>query len=754
MENKIIRELRSDQLISIELVNHILALEGNVQVENLKGNNITSGGFRAGRFNQNAGKDDLVVIDNNSDVTFKSDTGNDTLIRGLNSDRPIGVDHSSSKPKFGLTRDILTGEVVSSTNDSLLDPVNQNQDELIAMERGVLKASYEPNNVSNLARSTTVDLSISFGEIITTPTFFPEEEGEVEVMITNNGHTRFSGSVELAIFASSNPILDDDLDDGDSEDDYNVNEPGALDVLEGLDEVLSDRNDTENVETLTVDALELASGESETIALDFSSPELRTASVVAPGLYFLLAEVDPNNIIAESNEDNNVAAGEDSAFISTDGTNVVLDWNSAYLNAVQASGVDAYGFSSEGAGTDGTIPPVVPRNGALLHTAIFDAVNAFEGEFQPFAVDLTPPQGASPEAAAVGAAFTVLSSDELYPEMLADFDAQVERSLAEIGAERAGSGFQFGVDVAEELIELRSNDFTTPPGELFEPSDEPGSWRPSYDGVTVEPEGPQFESVPPFFIPSTQQFRTSGPPEFGSPRFAAQTEEVRLNGGLEDTAVTEITRTDEGTEIAQFWSFDRTDSFRPPGHWNQIAQDVILQSQESGNELSLVDTARLFAQLNIALTDAGVVAWDSKFDFAQLRPEQTINANPADGVPPQPGGGDFDGNPVSIEDPDWNPLLASPAFPDYTSAHAAFGGAAAEVLASFLGDDFSFESVTQELPGLTRSFDSFLEAAIENSNSRVFGGVHLISSSLDGLESGVDIGQFVADNALAPAVPA
>lgn len=587
----------------------------------------------------------------------------------------------------------------------------------------------------------TIDLRTSFGEISETPSIFPREEGAVEVIVTNQGDSTFTGSADLALYASTNSKLE--------KNDLNINEAGSLDELDGQDEVLTGQSSNDTIGTITVDDLNLAPGESATVNLDFSSPDLRTPSVIAPGAYYLISEIDPNNTIPESKNGNN----KSKQFISTDGSNVVQDWNSVFLNAVQASGADSYGF---GDGEDGTNPPVVPRNGALLHTAIFDTVVAFEGGFEPFEVDRIAPNGSSVEAAVVGAAFTILSSEEVYSEQRSDFAAQRRRSLAEIDAsgKEKNRGFRFGASIAEELLELRDTDFATPPSEVFEPTNKPGTWRPiiTVNGEVVEqtPVGPQFESVPPFFIPSTQQFRPDGPPQFGSPRFANETEFTRIKGALEDTDVTQITRTDEETKIAQFWSFDRTDTFRPAGHWNLIAQEAILQNQQNGEELSLVNTARLFAQLNIALTDAGVVSWDSKFDFAQLRPEQTINADPANQIIPQPGF-DFDnidGNPVSQQDPDWDPLIGTPPFPDYSSGHATFGAAAAEVLESVFGDDFAIEITSQDIPGFARSFDSFSQAAVENGDSRVFGGVHISSASVEGLESGFEIGQFVADNAL------
>ncbi|MEB3278067.1 MAG: CARDB domain-containing protein [Lyngbya sp.] len=572
-----------------------------------------------------------------------------------------------------------------------------------------------------------VDLSVSFGQILETPTIFPTEDGRVEVIITNNGDSRFQGRVGLNLYASTDAELDS----------INEAEASLPAVLEGEDERLNDNPLTRRVN--------LAPGASRTITLDFSTSQLRTASVVAPGAYFLLAEIDPGDRVSESDETNNIA----SQFISTDGTDVVADWNSVFLNAVQESGADAYGYGSDN--QDGTIPPVVPRNGAVLHTAIYDTVINFEGGFEPFAVDATPPEGASVEAAVVGAAFTVLNT--LYPDQQADFAAQRDRSLAEINdsPEAEQAGFDFGVGVANQLIDLRDSDFATPPSPVFQPSDDPGTWRPIIDGQPQTPVGPQFESVPPFFIPSTQQFRTDGPPQFGSPLFALETEEVRELGALKDTDVTNVTRTDDETEIAQFWSYDRTDTFRPAGQWNQIGQSLVLLSQESGEDLTVAETSRLFALLNIAMTDAGVVSWDSKFDFLQLRPEQTINADPENEIVGMPGGVDFDGNPISIEDPDWDPLIGTPAFPDYTSGHAAFGAAAAEVFKSFFGtDNFSFELPSQELPGVARSYGSFSQAAEENAESRIFGGIHIRSSADEGLASGAAVGLFVAENALLP----
>jgi hypothetical protein len=208
-----------------------------------------------------------------------------------------------------------------------------------------------------------------------------------------------------------------------------------------------------------------------------------------------------------------------------------------------------------------------------------------------------------------------------------------------------------------------------------------------------------------------------------------------LFGGLQNTDVTTLARTPEQTEIAQFWAYDRQDTFRPPGQYNEIAQEVALQQ---GN--TLVDNARLFALLNIAMADAGILTWDVKYDtqvgdtlgYNQWRPITAIRE------------ADTDGNPGTIQDPNWNPLLDTPPFPDYISGHATFGAAAGQILASFFGtDNISFDIPSQELPGVARAFGSFSEFVEENALSRLYGGIHLRSSADDGIIAGTAVADYV-----------
>lgn len=557
------------------------------------------------------------------------------------------------------------------------------------------------------------DLIVEFGSIEGL-TVFPDDQGTVTVTVTNQGDEQVNGPITLDLFASTDAVLDrvplNILDER----------------LEGTDELLG---------RVTSQAFNLAPDESTTLTLDFARlDELRTPSVVSPGAYYVIGQIDSNNIVVESNEGNNVTG----AFVSTEGTDVVLDWNSTLLNAIQALGKG---------GAPGIAPPLAARNMAIVHAAIYDAVNAIEQTYSPYHVSIEPSEafGASPEAAVVGAAYQTLIN--LFPTQAATFEAQRFRSLAEISDGSAeDAGFALGVRVANKILELRSNDGADAADDVpYTPGRGLGDWRPT--PPTFAPALlPGWGEVTPFGISSVEDVvtasspRLDGPPDYGSEEYLRDLNEVLRLGERNSTE-----RTEDQTQIALFWAYDRPDTFRPPGHWNEIAQEVTLQQ---GN--TLVDNARLFAMLNIAMADAGIVAWDRKYTFNQLRPITAIR---------------------QTTDLDWTPLLNTPPFPDYISGHAAFAGAAGQVLRSFFGSEVSFDITSQELPGIARTFsgtvdengniiDSFTQAVREDALSRIYAGVHVPSSQItefgvtatdvvaidDGIAAGRAVSNFILDN--------
>ncbi len=179
----------------------------------------------------------------------------------------------------------------------------------------------------------------------------------------------------------------------------------------------------------------------------------------------------------------------------------------------------------------------------------------------------------------------------------------------------------------------------------------------------------------------------------------------------------------------------------PPrrGKWNLIAQTL---GEQQGN--SLAENARILALLNVALADAGIVCWDTKYTYELWRPEDAIRL------------ADTDGNPDTAADPDWTPKWPSPAFPEYTSGHSTFSGASAEILSLFFGTDdiaFDAEAGFDVLAGVTRHYDSISEAALEAGRSRIYGGIHFEFANVAGMESGRAVADYVYFNFAQP-VPA
>jgi hypothetical protein len=242
---------------------------------------------------------------------------------------------------------------------------------------------------------------------------------------------------------------------------------------------------------------------------------------------------------------------------------------------------------------------------------------------------------------------------------------------------------------------------------------------------------PQWATVEPFGMTAPDQFRADPPPALDSAEFTQAFDQIKALGVASNS-----TRTDEQTDIARFWA-GPSGTVQPPGHWNSIARDVA-----DAQDNSLAENARMMALLNIGMADALIAAWDSKFEYSFVRPVTAIR------------NADNDPNPDTAGDPAWSPLLTTPGHPSYMAAHSSLSATAATVLAEFFGNDaIAFTSSAEVAAGgavITRSFDSFSEAAEEAGASRIYGGIHWSFDNEAGLEAGHSIGEFVSDNLLGP----
>jgi hypothetical protein len=402
--------------------------------------------------------------------------------------------------------------------------------------------------------------------------------------------------------------------------------------------------------------------------------------------------------------------------------NQVTDWNDQLLAAVR---------------TDGAPPPRASRAMAMVHICVYDAVAAIhnasnlpsEVDYDLYHSTAQPMEGASAEAAAAAAAHRMLV--QLYPAQAETLDGALDESLAGIEDGPAkDNGVHFGRAVADEFFAVRAADGSAMVVQ-YSTGTEPGDWQPTAPAFAPALL-PQWPAVTPFAMTSGSQFRSGGPPALTTVEYAAALFEVQRLGRVDSSV-----RTAEQAEIAHFWA-DGAGTSTPPGHWNRIAKTVAIQR---GN--SLLENARLFALLNMALADAAIVSWDNKYAFDFWRPITACQ------------NADIDGNDATVVDPDWTPLINTPPFPEYTSGHSTFSSAAARILGRFFGtDEVQFDSDSEGLAGVTRSFSRFSDAAAEAGKSRIYGGIHYEFSNADAQNAGRDLGDFVFDNYLGAKVDA
>jgi PAP2 superfamily protein len=360
-----------------------------------------------------------------------------------------------------------------------------------------------------------------------------------------------------------------------------------------------------------------------------------------------------------------------------------------------------------------TPPPVAARNLALLHIAMYDAVVSVEGGYAPFYFNAKAQAGTDATAAASVAAHRALLG--LYPDRVRDLDAALDDTLTGVPDGPAKTlGVNLGQVVAERVLKWRAKD-TTVRRSGYTPRLEAGRWRPTDERAPLLPE---WGSVSGFAVADRTKHHPSGPPALDSAEYIASYRTVKALGSKASTE-----RTRDQTEIALFWA-DGEGTVTPPGHWNRIAR-----SAAGGRKLSLVENARLYALLNVAMADAGMICWECKYRSDFWRPVTAIRA----------------------ADPNWTPLITTPPFPSYTSGHSSFSGAAAAALAAyFKTDEVEFTSTADDLPGVTRSFKSFTAAAEEAGMSRIYGGIHWDFDNTDGLKCGRAVAEHVAKNFFEP----
>jgi hypothetical protein len=392
-----------------------------------------------------------------------------------------------------------------------------------------------------------------------------------------------------------------------------------------------------------------------------------------------------------------------SAAVSAEPVNPVIEWNRTLLAIVRTPGAQPATIHST-------------RSFAILHAAIFDAVNAIDRTYIPYAVKLPHvPRTASIQAAADEAAHDVLAS--LYPTFSSALDAELQQDLDTIpDSHNKTEGIAVGEAVATAILALRDDDgsgATLPP---FLPTNQPGSYQLTPPNF-VPADFIQWSRVTPFSIASPREFLPAPPPELTSERYTQSFDEVKSLG-----LITSATRTPDQTQIGKFWNGNIQD------FWNEIAQTAALEHQ-----LGIVRSAHLFALLNISMADTVIAFFEAKYNYDVWRPVTAIQMAGSDN------------NPQTEPDTTWIPLSTKTApDPSYPGAHSAVSTAAGLVLRSNLGDQINLDVTSESLPGVTRHFDSFSDAALEAGLSRIYAGQHFRFDH----EAGQRLGEWVAHSIL------
>src|SRR6266853_3553912 len=387
--------------------------------------------------------------------------------------------------------------------------------------------------------------------------------------------------------------------------------------------------------------------------------------------------------------------------------NPVVQWNQTLLVIVRTPGTQP-----------ATIHPT--RSFAIMHAAIYDAVNAIDGTHQPYLVRLGGSHFASQEAAAAAAAHEVLV--KLYPSFQATLDAQLQQALAQLPSRGKADGISIGNTVADRILALRSNDGSNAQPSPYVFGNAPGDYQSTPPNFPKQPQFTHWSRVTPFALESASQFRPGGPPRLTGDRYSDAFDQVKLLGIAGST-----TATPDQALTGRFWNG------AIQNYWNEIAQTASL-----AHGLTTAQNARLFALLNLSFADGVIAFYDAKYTYNFWRPVTAIRA------------ADTDNNPETVADLNWLPQAGKTApDPSYPGAHAVISAAGAEVLVSFFGKDhFKFSVTSEVLPGVERSFTNFSAAAEEASLSRIFAGQHFSFDLTTGQRLGREVADFVVDNFL------
>jgi hypothetical protein len=356
----------------------------------------------------------------------------------------------------------------------------------------------------------------------------------------------------------------------------------------------------------------------------------------------------------------------------------------------------------------------------FVSIAVFDAVVAIEGGYQPYTGRLPRAHGnASAEAAAATAAYRVLSY--YFPTSASNLAADYAASLDRVrnGAAR-DHGVRVGDAAAAALIDLRQDDgrgATVPqPGGTA-----PGQWRPTPDAFAPMLV-PWLGFVRPLSLRSPTQVALPGPDPLTSPAYARDVAEVQAFGAKDGSS-----RTGSQTQTALFFNANAV-----------LQYEEALRDRVTRHHLDLVSSARAFAVLGTSTADSLIACWRAKYDYAFWRPITAIRL------------ADSDGNAATTPDPTWTPLVPTPPYGDYVSGHACITGAASGAISHLYGRDALDLQLFSSVTGTTRQYSSAEVLDTDTRNARIWLGLHFRRAMNDGNALGHQVSDWVAGHEFGP----
>jgi hypothetical protein len=390
----------------------------------------------------------------------------------------------------------------------------------------------------------------------------------------------------------------------------------------------------------------------------------------------------------------------------------VLEWNQIFIDTLIATNTP--NSSSQ-------------RLGAIVHTAIFDAYNGIEGRYTPLFVPQSAPRGASRRAAVIAAAHRALVG--LFPSRQPQLDASYTASLAalsddgEDGGQSRERGIAWGTQVAQAVLVWRATDGFNASYPSFFGGTAIGQWRPTPPMLLpMSAQGLAFTAM--FVLDNNTQFRPGTPRGLTTETYTNDFNAVKALGRNIGS-----TRTPEQTALAPFWEGNAST------HWNQAANQIA-----RANDLSISESNRLLAVLNIAMADTAITTWSAKRFYGDVPSEVTWR--PVTAIPLA----DTDGNPDTAPDPDWLPLINTPSHPEYPAGHPSLNGVAATILLRHFDDEQTFTLTTIGQP--SRTYTSIAQARSDGNNARVWGGMHFPSTVAISDAEGEAIADYVDENAM------